>query len=105
MRRRRSSGLRASRGRAAGPFHLLYFGDGDLPWEPSGQLPLTMPLTTGEISVQQLMDSAVSPQEIEARITVRIFEALHRLERSPSVQTVQEQLLAVLHATSPDGVI
>ena len=47
-----------------------------------------MPLTTGEIPVQLLMDSPVSPQEIEPRITVRVFEAVHQPESSPRGRAV-----------------
>ena len=64
-----------------------------------------MPLSTGDISVQLLMDSTVSLQEIEALITARVFEAVHHPERGPAARAVLEQLLAVLDATSPDGVI
>jgi hypothetical protein len=64
-----------------------------------------MPLTTADISVQLLMGSTVSLQEIEARITARVFEAVHQPERGPVVRAVLEQLLALLDATSPDGVI
>ena len=57
-----------------------------------------MPLTTADISVQLLMDSTVSLQEIEARIMARVFEAVHQPELGPAVR-------AVLDDTSPDGVI
>jgi hypothetical protein len=40
-----------------------------------------MPLTTADVSVQLLMDSTVSLQEIEAHITARVFEAVHHPER------------------------
>jgi hypothetical protein len=63
-----------------------------------GSCPLAMPLTTADISVQLLMDSTVSLQEIEARITARVFEAVHQPERGPAVR-------AVLDATRADGVI
>ena len=36
-----------------------------------------MPLTTAEISTQLLMDSKVNLQQIAARITARVFEAVH----------------------------
>lgn len=65
-----------------------------------------MPLTTANIGIQLLMDiSTVSLQEIEARITARVFAAVHQPERGPAVRAVLEQLLTVLDATSPDGVI
>jgi RNA polymerase sigma-B factor len=43
--------------------------------------------------------------EIEARMTARVFAAVHHPERGPVVRAVLEQLLLVLDATSPDGVI
>jgi hypothetical protein len=46
-----------------------------------------------------------SLQEIEARVTARVFAAVHHPERGPAVRAVLEQLLLVLDATSPDGVI
>jgi hypothetical protein len=72
---------------------------------PEGSCPLAMPLTTADIGNQLLMDSTVSLQEIEARITARVFAAVHQPERGPAVRAVLEQLLAVLDATRPDGVI
>lgn len=38
-----------------------------------GSCPLTMSLTTADIGIQLLMDSTVNLQEIEARITARVF--------------------------------
>lgn len=58
-----------------------------------------------EASNRLLIDSTDSLQEIEARITARVFAAVHQPERGPAVRAVLEQLLAVLDATSPDGVI
>ena len=52
-----------------------------------------------------MIDTTVSLQEIEARITARVFAALHHPERGPAVRAVLEQLLAVLDATRADGVI
>jgi hypothetical protein len=40
-----------------------------------------MALTTAEIGIQQLMDSTVNMQEIEARIAARVFAAVHQPER------------------------
>jgi hypothetical protein len=57
-----------------------------------------MALTTADIGIQLLMDSTVSLQEIEARITARVFAAVHHPERGPAVR-------AVLDEASPDGVI
>ena len=64
-----------------------------------------MPLSIANIGIQLLMDSTVSLQEIEARLTARVFAAVHHPERGPAVRQVLEQLLLVLDATSPDGVI
>jgi hypothetical protein len=64
-----------------------------------------MPLTTADIGTQLLMDSTDSLQEIEARITARVFEAVHQPDRGPAVPAVLEKLLAVLDATTPDGAI
>ena len=71
---------------------------------PVGSCPLAMPLTTADIGIQLLMDSTVNLQEIDARITARVFAAVHHPERGPAVRAVLEQLLAVLDAT-PDRVI
>jgi hypothetical protein len=51
------------------------------------------------------MDSTVSLQEIESRITARVFSAVHNPEQGPAVGAVLEELLGVLDATSSDGVI
>jgi hypothetical protein len=64
-----------------------------------------MPLTTADISIQLLMDTTAVLQEIEARMTARAFGAAHNLEQGPAVRQVRGELLAVLDATSPDGVI
>jgi hypothetical protein len=64
-----------------------------------------MALTTADIGTQLLIDSTDSLQEIEARITARVFEAVHQPDRGPAVPAVLEKLLAVLDATTPDGVI
>ena len=75
------------------------------PGNPEGSSPLAMALKTADIGIQLLMDSTVILQEIEARNTARAFAAVHQAERGPAVREVLEQLLAVLDATSPDGVI
>jgi len=62
---------------------------------------LTMPLTTADIGIQLLMDATVSLEEIEARITARVFAAVHQPERGPAVRAVLEQLLLVLDGTKP----
>lgn len=74
---------------------------------PSGSRPPpAMPLVTADIGIQLLIDSTVSLQEIEARrITARVIAAVHQPERDHAARAVLEQLLAVLDATSPDGVI
>ncbi|APD47227.1 hypothetical protein KQ302_03490 [Synechococcus sp. CS-602] len=64
-----------------------------------------MPLTTSDISIQLLMDSTVSLQEIEARITAGVFTAVHNPDREPAVRQVLDLLLAVPDAISPVGVI
>jgi|LakMenE18May11ns_1017448.scaffolds.fasta_scaffold9316673_2 hypothetical protein len=64
-----------------------------------------MALTTADIGTQLLMDSTDSLQEIEARITARVFEAVHQPDRGPAVPAVLEKLLAVLDATTPDVAI
>lgn len=68
------------------------------PGNPESICALAMPLTTADIGIQLLIDSTVSLQEIEARMTARVFAAVHQPERGPAVR-------AVLDATSPDGVI
>jgi hypothetical protein len=62
-----------------------------------------MPLTTAYIGIQLLMDSMVSLQEFEARLSARVFAAVQHPERGPAVRAVLAQLLAVLDATSSDG--
>lgn len=64
-----------------------------------------MAMTTADIGTQLLMDSTDSLQEIEARITARVFEAVHQPDRGPAVPAVLEKLLAVLDATTPDVAI
>jgi hypothetical protein len=64
-----------------------------------------MPLTTADISIQLLMVTTPALQEIEARITARAFAVFHNPEQSPAVRQVLAELLALLDASSPDGVI
>lgn len=64
-----------------------------------------MPLSTAYIGTQLLMDCTVSLQEIEARLTSRVFAVVPHPEHGPAVQAVLEQLLAVLDAACPVGVI
>jgi hypothetical protein len=69
------------------------------------QLPIDETTEFYRFSFMRLMDSIVSLQEIKARLTARDFAAVHETERGPEVWAVMYQLLAVLEATSPDGVI
>ena len=48
---------------------------------PEGSCVLAMPLTTADIGTQLLMDSTVNLQEIEARITARVFAVVNQPER------------------------
>jgi len=65
----------------------------------------TMPLTTADISIQLLMDTTAALQEIEARMTACAFGAVNSPEQGPAVRQVLAELLAVLDASSTDGVI
>ena len=64
-----------------------------------------MPLSIEVIGIPLAIDSTVSLQEIEARITARVFAAVHHPERGPAVRLKLDQLLALLDATSPDVVM
>lgn len=64
-----------------------------------------MPLTTADIGIQFLTDTTAALQEINARMTARAFSEVRNPEQGPAVRQVVEQLLQVLDATSPDGVI
>ena len=64
-----------------------------------------MPLTTSGISISLLMDTSVAIEEIQSRIHARAFAAVTDPTMGPAVRQVVDQLLAVLDATSPDGVI
>jgi hypothetical protein len=61
--------------------------------------------STADISVQLLMDTMNALQEIDSRITARAFAAVMEPTQGPAVRATLEQLLAVLGASSPDGVI
>ena len=65
----------------------------------------SMALSTADISVQLLMDTMNALQEIESRITARAFSAVMEPTQGPAVRATLDQLLAVLDASSPDGVI
>jgi hypothetical protein len=64
-----------------------------------------MTLTTADIGIQLLMDTTAALLEIEARMNTSTFGAVHNPEQGPAVRQVLAELLAVLDATSPDGVI
>ena len=64
-----------------------------------------MTFSTADISVQLLMDTMNALQEMESRITARTFAAVMDPTQGPAVRATLEQLLAVLDASSPDGVI
>lgn len=64
-----------------------------------------MPFSTADISIQLLMDTTTTLQEIESRMTARAFGAVHNPEQGPAVRQVLEELLEILDRTSPDGII
>jgi hypothetical protein len=64
-----------------------------------------MALSTADISIQLLMDSTSALQEIESRITARVFSAVHNPEQGPAVRQTIARLLEVLEDSSPDGVL
>jgi hypothetical protein len=44
-------------------------------------------------------------QDIEARLSARVFAVVHHPERGSAVRLLLEQLLAILDATTANGVI
>ena len=64
-----------------------------------------MPFSTADISVQLLMETTNTLQEIESRMTARAFGTAHNPEMGPAVRRVLEELLDALERTSPDGLI
>jgi hypothetical protein len=54
------------------------------PANPGGSCALAKPLSTADIGIQLLMDTTVSLQEIEARITARVFAAAAQPRTQPS---------------------
>lgn len=79
-------------------------------WECFWKLLLTdasasMSLSTADISVQLLMDTINALQDVESRITARTFSAVIEPTQGPAVRATLDQLLAVLDASSPDGLI
>lgn len=69
----------------------------------SGARPI--PFSTADISIQLLMDTTNTLQEIESRMTARAFGAVHNPEKGPEVRRELIALLEVQDRTSPDGVI
>ncbi|MCP9935048.1 hypothetical protein KBZ08_14130 [Cyanobium sp. Candia 9D4] len=51
---------------------------------------------TADISIQLLMDTTNTLQEIESRVTARVFGAIHNPEEGPEVRRVLAELLDVL---------
>jgi hypothetical protein len=62
-------------------------------------------LSTGDISIQLLIDTITALQEIESRVTARAFSAVMDPTQGPAVREVLARLAAVLDETSPDGLI
>jgi hypothetical protein len=63
-----------------------------------------MAFSTADISIQLLMDTTTTLQEIESRMTTRAIGTVHNQELGPEVRRVLDELLEVLDRTSPDGV-
>jgi hypothetical protein len=64
-----------------------------------------MSLSPADITIQLLMDTMNTLQEIESRVTARAFGAVMEPTKGPAVRETLELLLAVLDESSPDGVI
>ncbi|MCT0207731.1 hypothetical protein [Synechococcus sp. CS-1332] len=64
-----------------------------------------MTFSPADISIQLLMDTTNTLQEIESRMTARAFGAVHDPEKGPAVRKVLSELLKVLDASSPYGLI
>jgi hypothetical protein len=64
-----------------------------------------MPFSTADISIQLLMDTTNTLQEIESRMRGRTFGAVHNPEKGQEVRRVLVELLEILDRTTPDGVI
>ncbi|MBW4531539.1 MAG: hypothetical protein KME02_12725 [Aphanothece saxicola GSE-SYN-MK-01-06B] len=64
-----------------------------------------MPFSTADISIQLVMDTANTLQEIDSRMTARAIGAVHNPEKGPEVHRILEELLKLLDGTSPDWVI
>ncbi|AFY27356.1 hypothetical protein [Cyanobium gracile] len=64
-----------------------------------------MPFSTADISIQLLMNTTNTFQEIESRMTARAFGAVHNPEKGPEVRRVFAKLLEVLDRASPDSLI
>lgn len=63
-----------------------------------------MPLTTADTSIQLLIDTTAALEEISSRIHARAFAAVMDPSKGQAVRDVVAQVLAVLDASSPDGV-
>jgi hypothetical protein len=59
-----------------------------------------MVFSTADISIQLLMDTTNTLQEIESRMTARAFGAVHNPENGPEVRRVLKELREVLEAAS-----
>jgi hypothetical protein len=57
-----------------------------------------MPFSTADISIQLLMDTTNTLQEIKSCMTARAFGAVHTPQREPEVMRVCKELLDVLVA-------
>jgi hypothetical protein len=64
-----------------------------------------MSLSTGDISIQLLIDTIAALQEIQSRVTARAFSAVTDPTQGPAVREVLARLTAVLDETSPDGLL
>ena len=62
-------------------------------------------LSTGDISIQLLIDTTTALQEIESRDTARAFAAVMDPTLGPAVRESLARLAAVLDETSPDGLL
>ena len=63
-----------------------------------------MVLSPTDITIQLLMDTMSSLQEIESRVTARAFGAVMDPTKGPAVRETLTSLLAILDESSPDGV-
>jgi len=66
---------------------------------------MTQSISTADLSIELLMDTTVALQEIESRITARVFAAVMEPSKGPAVREVLALLATVLDDTSEDGLI